>query len=49
MSQHLAIETTVAGLGYDLVEVERAPGGLLRVTIDHPATSSDAGPTLVPP
>jgi ribosome maturation factor RimP len=38
MSQHADIETTVRGLGYDLVEVERAPGGLLRVTIDHPAT-----------
>ncbi|MEO8526481.1 MAG: ribosome maturation factor RimP [Caldimonas sp.] len=37
MSQHADIETTVRGLGYDLVEVERAPGGLLRVTIDHPA------------
>lgn len=30
-----AIETTVRGLGYALVEVERAAGGLLRVTIDH--------------
>jgi ribosome maturation factor RimP len=39
MSQHADIETTVRGLGYDLVEVERAPGGLLRVTIDHPATA----------
>ncbi|MGZ5217294.1 MAG: ribosome maturation factor RimP [Caldimonas sp.] len=38
MSQHADIETTVRGLGYDLVDVERAPGGLLRVTIDHPAT-----------
>lgn len=38
MSQHADIETTVRGLGYDLVEVERAAGGLLRVTIDHPAT-----------
>ena len=37
MSQHADIETTVRGLGYDLVEVERAAGGLLRVTIDHPA------------
>src|SRR5688500_1277626 len=35
MSQ-AAIDTTVAGLGYELVEVERGPGGLLRVTIDHP-------------
>jgi ribosome maturation factor RimP len=41
MSQHTAIETTVAALGYELVEVERAPGGLLRVTIDHPATESE--------
>ena len=29
------VEQTVTGLGYDLVEVERSPGGLLRVTIDH--------------
>ena len=39
MSQHADIETTVRGLGYDLVEVERAAGGLLRVTIDHPAVA----------
>lgn len=30
------VEQTVAGLGYDLVEVERSAGGLLRVTIDLP-------------
>jgi len=36
MTQHSAIDTTVRGLGYELVDVERAPGGLLRVTIDHP-------------
>lgn len=30
------VEQTVAGLGYDLVEVERSAGGLLRVTIDQP-------------
>jgi ribosome maturation factor RimP len=41
MSQQLAIETTVTGLGYELVEVERATGGLLRVTIDHPAVESE--------
>ena len=40
MSQHADIETTVRGLGYDLVEVERGPRGLLRVTIDHPAPAS---------
>jgi ribosome maturation factor RimP len=30
------VEQTVTGLGYDLVEIERSPGGLLRVTIDLP-------------
>lgn len=32
------IEQTVSGLGYDLVEVERSAGGLLRITIDLPWT-----------
>lgn len=35
-----AIEATVAGLGYELVDVERAPRGLLRVTIDRVAGRS---------
>ena len=30
------IEQTVTGLGYDLVDIERTTGGLLRVTIDMP-------------
>ena len=30
------IEQTVTGLGYDLVEVDRSAGGLLRITIDLP-------------
>ena len=30
------VEQTVVGLGYDLVELERSAGGLLRVTIDLP-------------
>ena len=30
------VEQTVSGLGYDLVEVERSAGGLLRITIDLP-------------
>ena len=34
---------TVAGLGYDLVEVERSAGGLLRVTIDHKWKPGTAG------
>jgi len=29
------VEQTVAGLGYDLVEIERSAGGLLRITIDR--------------
>ena len=41
MSQHTVIDATVAALGYELVEVERAPGGLLRVTIDHLAVEGE--------
>jgi len=29
------IETSLRGLGYELVDAERSAGGLLRVTIDH--------------
>lgn len=37
------VEQTVTGLGYDLVEVVRSAGGLLRITIDLPwAPSGDA-------
>jgi ribosome maturation factor RimP len=36
LSTNETIEQTVTGLGYDLVEIERTKGGLLRVTIDHP-------------
>ena len=32
-----AIERTVTGLGYELVDTERSAGGLLRVTIDRVA------------
>jgi ribosome maturation factor RimP len=35
MSWQGAIETTVTGFGYELVECERAAAGLLRVTIDR--------------
>ncbi len=30
------VEQTVAGLGYELVEIDRSAGGLLRITIDLP-------------
>ena len=36
LSTNETIEQTVTGLGYDLVEIERTKGGLLRVTIDLP-------------
>ena len=36
LSTHDTITQTVTGLGYDLVDVERTKGGLLRVTIDFP-------------
>jgi len=37
------VEQTVAGLGYDLVEIERSAGGLLRITIDLPWAGGSAG------
>lgn len=36
MALQQTVERTVAGLGYDLIEIERSAGGLLRVTIDLP-------------
>jgi ribosome maturation factor RimP len=39
MALQETIEQTVTGLGYDLVEIERTAGGLLRVTIDLPYQS----------
>jgi ribosome maturation factor RimP len=38
-----AVETTVTGLGYDLVDCERSAGGLLRVYIDKLPEQSAAG------
>jgi ribosome maturation factor RimP len=36
MNWQRAVEDTVTGLGYDLVDAEKGAGGLLRVYIDHP-------------
>ncbi|NIC42749.1 ribosome maturation factor RimP [Aquabacterium sp. A08] len=41
MSWQQTLEQTVTGLGYDLVDLERSPGGLLRVTIDWPWDPAD--------
>jgi len=40
------VEQIVTGLGYDLVEIERSAGGLLRITIDLPWSppSGEAAP-----
>jgi ribosome maturation factor RimP len=40
------VENTVTGLGYDLVDCERSPGGLLRVYIDRVA-NDPAGEFIV--
>jgi ribosome maturation factor RimP len=37
LSWQAAVERTVTGLGYDLVDTERTPGGLLRVYLDRVA------------
>ena len=39
------VEQTVTGLGYDLVEIERSAGGLLRITIDLPWLPDATGAT----
>ena len=42
------IATTVSGLGYELVDIERAERGILRVFIDFPAAVADEkGPISV--
>jgi len=43
MNWQAAVERTVTGMGYDLVDVERSAGGLLRVYIDR--VESRAYPT----
>jgi ribosome maturation factor RimP len=42
------VEQTVTGLGYDLVEIERSAGGLLRVTIDLPWQAPVEGEPVLP-
>lgn len=42
MTLHQTIDDAVRGLGFELVELERSAGGLLRVTIDVPWSPSDA-------
>lgn len=44
MSWQNAVEKTVTGLGYDLVDTERSPKGLLRVYIDKLPSSVSVSP-----
>jgi ribosome maturation factor RimP len=50
-SNHVAlqdiVQQTVTGLGYDLVEIERSAGGLLRITIDLPWVAPVPGAQVV--
>ena len=46
MTWQATVETTVTGLGYDLVDTERSPRGLLRVFIDHLQASNDAAAVI---
>ena len=43
MALQQIVEQIVIGLGYDLVEIERSAGGLLRITIDLPWTAPAEG------
>ena len=43
MTWQTTVETTVTGLGYDLVDAERSSKGLLRDFIDHPQVGEVAG------
>ncbi|MDF1486590.1 ribosome maturation factor RimP [Ramlibacter sp. H39-3-26] len=47
MALQQIVEQTVAGLGYDLVEIERSAGGLLRITIDIPWQGAQAAEQFV--
>ena len=49
MALQQIVEQTVSGLGYDLVEIERAQGGILRITIDWPWQPPTEGEAAVPP
>ena len=44
MNWQSAVERTVTGLGYELVDTERTAGGLLRVYIDKPFAAAPVAP-----
>ena len=48
MALQQIVEETVTGFGYDLVEIERSSGGLLRITIDLPWQAPEDGASPQP-
>ena len=48
MSWSQAVEKTVSGLGYELVEVERSAGGLLRARLGCERRESEKHPDAKP-
>lgn len=48
MALQQVVQQTVSGLGFDLVEIERSAGGVLRVTIDAPWQAPHAGQESAP-
>ncbi|MFP5467288.1 MAG: ribosome maturation factor RimP, partial [Gammaproteobacteria bacterium] len=48
MAWQETVAQTVSGLGFDLVDLERSAGGLLRVTIDHPWSPPVEGASVLP-
>jgi ribosome maturation factor RimP len=47
MSWQHTVEQTIVGLGFDLVDIEKSAGGLLRITIDLPWQPSQAAVQFV--
>lgn len=47
MALQQTINDTVLGLGFDVVEIERSAGGLLRVTIDFPWLASEPAERMI--
>ena len=47
MALQQTIDDTVRGLGFELVELERSAGGLLRVTIDHPWSPGESAARMI--
>jgi ribosome maturation factor RimP len=47
MTWQQTVEQTVTGMGFDLVDLDRSAGGLLRVTIDWPWQPPTPGQALV--